>query len=192
MSKKIGKGALPGQIVRGTSRAGMGGGAILIALALFLLFKGFGPGGTAASGSGTGKESTPTKLAQPSVAEEDSEKKDEIKENKDTGLAAPESTIGGLTEDERRALSGSILTVLIDDFQYMIELPGNPDPIRRPADLSRIVQLASLAKGNSNGIKVRVLIRQSARASAENQLLADLEHSGIHRDAIMMTSEFVP
>jgi hypothetical protein len=58
--------------------------------------------------------------------------------------------------------------------------------------LSRIVELASLAKGDSNGTKVRVLIRQSARASAEKQLEADLEHSGIHRDAIMMTSDFVP
>lgn len=184
MSKKNEKGTLPGQIVRNTSRAGMGGGAILIALALFLLFKGLGPGGTGASGSGTGKGTTSTEHAKAVVGE--------TNPKEGSGLAVPESLVGGMTDDERKALSGDLLTVLIDDFQYMIELPGNPDSVHRPAELSRIVQLASLAKGDSNGIKVRVLIRQSARASAESQLLADLEHSGIHRDAIMMTSEFVP
>lgn len=163
MSKKNDRVPLPGRIVRGTSRAGMGGGAILIGLALFLLFRGFGLGGTGASGSG-----------------------------KESSLAAPDPIIGGLTDDEHKALSGNILTVLIDDYQYMIELPGKPDTIHRPTELSRIVELAGLAKGDSNGIKVRVLIRQSARASAEKKLQADLEHSGIHRDAIMMTSEFVP
>lgn len=186
MSKKNQKGTLPGQIVRSTSRAGMGGGAILIGLALFLLFRGFGPGGTGASGSGTGEGTKSTEHAKADVGSSESNP------DQDSSLAAPESIVGGLTDDERKALSGDFLTVLIDDFQYMIELPGNPDSIHRPTDLSRIVQLASLAKGDSNGIKVRVLIRQSARASAESQLLADLEHSGIHRDAIMMTSAFVP
>lgn len=159
MSKKNDQVPLPGRIVRGTSRAGMGGGAILIGLALFLLFRGFGPGGPGSS---------------------------------ESQLVAPDPAIGGLTDDERKSLSGNILTVLIDNYQYMIELPGKPDATFRPAELSRIVELAALAKGDSNGIKVRVLIRQSARASAEKQLQADLEHSGIHRDAIMMTSEFVP
>ncbi len=186
MSKKNENGTLPGQIVRGTSRAGMGGGAILIGLALFMLFRGFGPGGTGASGSGTGKGTTSTGHTKTAV------RSSETNPDKNPSLAAPESVVGGLTDDERKALSGDLLTILIDDFQYMIELPGNPDSIHRQADLSRILQLASLAKGDSNGIKVRILIRQSARASAESQLLADLEHSGIHRDAIMMTTEFVP
>jgi hypothetical protein len=186
MSKKNDQVPLPGRIVRGTSRAGMGGGALLIGLALFLLFRGFGPGGTGSSGSGTGVETRPTGVAQASVLREETEQTTESQ------LAAPDSIIGGLTDDESKALSGNILTVLIDDYSYMIELPGKPDATFRPAKLSRIVQLASTAKGDSNGIKVRVLIRQSARASAEKQLQADLEHSGISRDAIMMTSEFVP
>jgi len=186
MSKKNENVPLPGRIVRGTSRAGMGGGALLIALALFLLFRGFGPGGTGASGSGTGE-------GVPSPANDSaSEPNEEKSETKDSSLAAPDPIIGGLTEDERKALSGNILTVLIDEYQYLIELPGTPVNVFRPAELSRIVKLASLAKGDSNGIKVRVLIRQSARASTEKQLQADLENSGIHRDAIMMTSEFAP
>ncbi len=185
-TKKDEKVPLPGRIVRGTSRAGMGGGALLIALALFLLFRGFGPGGTGSSGSGTGEGSTSASTAKETTH------KDETSETNNSSLAAPDPIIGGLTEDERKALSGNILTVLIDDYQYLIELPGTPVTIYRPAELSRIVKLASLAKGDSNGIKVRVLIRKTARASAEQQLQADLEHSGIHRDAIMMTSEFAP
>ena len=186
MSNKNDRVPLPGRIVRGTSRAGIGGGAILIGLALFLLFRGFGPGGTGSSGSGTGASIAPTSVAKSSEPTEETEQTEESR------LTASDPMMGGLTEDERKALSGNILTVLIDDYQYMIELPGKPDSILRPAELSRIVKLASLVKGDSNGIKVRVLIRQSARASAEKQIMADLEHSGIHRDAIMMTSEFVP
>ena len=178
--------SLPGRIVRGTSRAGMGGGALLIGLALFLLFRGFGPGGTGSSGSGTGEGTPAPGTARASVP------KAEKSETNDSSLAAPDPIIGGLTEDERKALSGNILTVLIDEHQYLIELPGTPVNIFRPTELSRIVELASLAKGDSNGIKVRVLFRQTARASAEKQLRDDLENSGIHRDAIMMTSEFAP
>ena len=186
MSKNYDKVPLPGRIVRGTSRAGMGGGAILIGLALFLLFRGFGPGGTGSSGSGTGEGATSTSTAKESAAGH------ETNAENDPSLAVPDPIIGGLTEDERKALSGNILTVLIDDYQYMIELPGKPDATFRAAELSRIVELASVAKGDSNGIKVRVLIRQSARQSAEKKLQAELEHSGIHRDAIMLTSEFIP
>lgn len=186
MSKKNDQAPLPARVVRGTSRAGMGGGAILIGLALFLLFRGFGPGGTGSSGSGTGATSTDTELVPAAMP------RDETTETKKSDSLSSDPAMGGLTEDERKALSGDILTVLIDEYQYLIELPGTPDPTFRPAELSRIVELASLAKGDSNGTKVRVLIRQSARASAEKQLEADLEHSGIHRDAIMMTSDFVP
>ena len=186
MSNKNQQKPLPGRIIRGTSRAGMGGGAILIALALFLLFRGFGPGGTASSGSGTGEDSSNASSSKASVADA------EQKQDHDKSLTAPDPVIGGLTEDERKALSGNVLTVLIDEHQYMIELPGTQDSIYRPAELSRIVELAALAKGDSNGVRVRILIRQNARASAEKQIQEDLRHAGIHRDAIMITSEFVP
>ncbi len=184
MSKQVAKLPTPGRIVRGTSRAGMGGGAILIGLAMFLLCRGFGPGGTGSSGSGTG--SSPGDIVKSSMPE------GERPDIPEPDLIAADPLIGGLTDDERKALSSDILTVLIDDYQYMIQLPGTSDAMFRPATLPRIVELATLAKGDSNGTKVRVLIRQTARASAEKQLQADLEHGGIHRDAIMMTSEFVP
>jgi len=186
MSKKNQKKPLPERVIRGTSKAGMGGGAILLALALFLLFKGFGPGGTAASGSGTGEGSTKTHISKASVEGKTPE------QNTEESLTAPDLIPGGLTDDEKKALSGDSLTVLIDEYEYMIELPGTKDPLYRPTELSRIVELATLTKGDPNGTRVRILIRESARASAEKQIQADLEHAGIHRDAIKLTSEFVP
>ena len=176
---------LPGKVIRGTSRAGIGGGAILIALALFFLFRGFGPGGTGATGSGTGSESTPGGSAMITTGANDSSATT-------TSLAAPDRISGGLTEDEKKALSGDTLTVLIDEHDYLIELPGSPDPIFRPTPLKRIVELAALSKGDTNGIRVRILRRQSSRTSAEEQLKLELEKNGIHKDSVVMPSELMP
>lgn len=175
-----------GRFVRGTTRAGVGGGAILIGLALYLLFRGFGPGGTGASGSGTGSESnsdgkTVINTKDPSSLE-----------GKTTPLVAPDPSIGGLTDDEQKALSGVTLTVLIDEHDYLIELPGTPDPIFRRTPLERIVTLATLAKGDTNGTKVRILRRESSRASAEEKLKLELDRKGIHAGAVIMSGEFVP
>ena len=179
---------LPGKVIRGTSRAGIGGGAILIGLALFLLFRGFGPGGTGATGSGTGSISTSggsTMITTSGSATNNSSATT-------TSLAAPDRVKGGLTEDDRKALSGDTLTVLIDEHDYLIELPGSPDPIFRPTPLDRIVELAKIADGDTNGTRVRILRRQSSRASAEEKLKLELERHGIHSDAMVMPSEFVP
>ena len=179
---------LPGKAFRGTSRAGLGGGAILIGLALFLLFRGFGPGGTGATGSGTGSESTPG--GSPMITTSANGKSDSSATT--TSLAAPDRINGRLTEDEKKALSGDTLTVLIDEHDYLIELPGSPDPIFRPTPMDRIVELARIARGDTNGTRVRILRRQSSRASAEEKLKLELERHGIHNDAIVMPSEFVP
>ena len=109
-----------------------------------------------------------------------------------TSLAAPDRVKGGLTEDEKKALSGDTLTVLIDEHDYLIELPGSPDPIFRPTPMDRIVELAKLTNGDTNGTRVRILRRQSSRASAEEKLKLELERHSIHSDAIVMPSEFVP
>ena len=82
--------------------------------------------------------------------------------------------------------------MLIDEHEYLLQLPGTPDPIFRPTPLSRIVELATIATGDANGIKVRILRRESARASSEQQLITDLAHKGIRQDAVVMPSDFVP
>lgn len=171
--------SLPGRVVRTTSRAGVGGGAILIGLALFLLFKGMGPGGTGSSGSGTDSGKT---LITSNGTESPSEE----------SIAAPDEVKGGLTDEEKKSLSGDVFTVLIDEKNFLIELPGNPDPVYREAQLPRVIELAKLVKGDSNGIRVRILRRENARASAEFDLTRGLHKAGVEKDSIIMPADFVP
>lgn len=191
MSREVVKKSVPGKIVRSTSRAGVWGGALLIGLALFLLFRGFGPGGTGSSNSGSGPESNggsdpkistsaPTSAAPSSTSPAP------------TSLTAPDPLAGGLTDDEKKALSGDVLTVLIDEHSFLMELPGSPDPIFRPIPLERVVELATLSKGDTNGVKVKILRRETSRASAEFQLKSELERRGIRGDSLVMPTEFVP
>jgi len=191
MSREVVKKSVPGKIVRSTSRAGVWGGALLVGLALFLLFRGFGPGGTGSSNSGSGPESNggsdpkistsaPTSAAPSSTSPAP------------TSLTAPDPLAGGLTDDEKKALSGDVLTVLIDEHSFLMELPGSPDPIFRPIPLERVVELATLSKGDTNGVKVKILRRETSRASAEFQLKSELERKGIRGDSLVMPTEFVP
>lgn len=173
--------SLPGRVLRTTSRAGIGGGAILIGLALFLLFKGMGPGGTGSSGSGIGPESGKTLITS---------KGTETKTK--NAVAAPDEIKGGLTDEEKKSLSGDMFTVLIDEKNFLIELPGDPDPVYREASLPRIIELAKLARGDSNGTRVRILRRDSARASAEFDLIEGLHKAGISKDSTIMPADFVP
>jgi hypothetical protein len=176
---------MPGNPTQRVSRAGIGGGALLIALALYLLFRGFGPGGTGSSGSGTGPgESQPTLITtQSDPSAQESEKK---------SLALPDPTEGRLADDEKKALAGNVLTVLIDERDYLIELPGEPESLFRPTSLPRIIELAELTKGDSNGIRVRILRRETARALSEQELLNELLRIGIRKDHVIMPGGFVP
>lgn len=182
---KLQEKSLPRKVISGTSRAGIGGGAILIGIALFLLFRGFGPGGTGLTGSGSGESGGKTMVTTTGDAEV-------VSTATEKSIAAPDTVQGGLTDDERKALSGDILTVLIDERSFLIELPSRSEPVFRPASLERIVELAALARGDTNGIKIRILRRQTSRASSEQELMLELKHIGIRRDAIIMPEEFVP
>jgi len=200
MSREVVKKSVPGKIVRSTSRAGVWGGALLIGLALFLLFRGFGPGGTGSSGSGSGPESNggsdpkistsaPTSAASSAAPSATSPM---ATSPTATSLTAPDPLAGGLTDDEKKALSGDVLTVLIDEHRFLMELPGGPDPIFRPIPLERVVELATLSRGDTNGVKVKILRRETSRASAEFQLKSELERKGIRGDSLVMPTEFVP
>lgn len=172
---------LPGKAVRKTSRAGLGGGALLIALALFLLFRGFGPGGTGQSGSGTTENdaegAAPLATTDPRA----------VMSKSTTSAAGPV-----LTDDERKALSGDLLTILIDEHDYLMEVPGEPTAVYRPTPLERLVELAGLTKGDTNGTRIRILRRSTARASAEQKLKLELGRAGIKDDATLMPAEFIP
>ena len=174
---------LPGAVVRKTSKAGMTGGAVLIGLALFMLFRGFGPGGAGTGANSDSNENDATQISTSPVSSTPSS---------ENSVAAPETVTGGLTDDEEKAMSGNIFTVLIDEHTFLVEIPGSPDPIFRPTPLKRILELAPQAKGDANGIRVKILRRENARASAEFELKSELERIGIRSDAIMMPGEFVP
>ncbi|MFO0974956.1 MAG: hypothetical protein U0996_01090 [Planctomycetaceae bacterium] len=182
------------RLVRGTSRAGVGAGAVLIGLALFMLFRGFGLGpGSGPGEGGTGeaeqKADEPPRILAADTSPQDREKKDEA--DSETEPVAPGGETG-LTFDEEKAIASNVLTVLIDEHDYLMQVPGTTDAVYRRADLARLVELAKRTKGDSNGIRVRILRRESARASAENQIKADLVHAGIGTDAIVMPRDFVP
>lgn len=193
MSKTPQQNAIPRKnLMRRTSKAGMGGGAILIGLALYLLFRGFGFGGPGAPGSGGGPDSESGADSKSGGSTMITTSQSPSNSGSAKALAAPDRIEGGLSDDEQKALSGVTLTVLIDEHDYLFEIPGTPDPMFRPIPLERIVELATLTKGDSNGTKVRILRRQTSRASAEEKLKLELGRRGIHADAIVMPSEFMP
>lgn len=181
------------RLVRGSSRAGVGAGAVLIGLALFMLFRGFGLGpgnGTGEEGSG-GNADEETKEEAKILAADAAPSRSEAQETHDDKVARQQSP-GGLTFDEEKAIAGNVLTVLIDEHDYLMQIPGTTDAVYRRSELQRLIELAKRTKGDTNGIRVRILRRESARASAENQIKADLLHAGLTADAIVMPRDFVP
>ncbi len=187
--------SLPGKVVRGSSKAVTGGAAIMLALLMLMFFRMGGGLGTGDAGDGSDDGST-TKSAEPGQTE-----------NRNPPLASaasrPAGTTGkgivddstrsaGLTDDEKKALSGEVLTVLIDEYTWLIEIPSENQPIYRPTELARIVELAGHAQGDSNGIRVRIVRRKSARFSAEEQLKNELAHKGIGSNAIHAVDGWIP
>ena len=82
--------------------------------------------------------------------------------------------------------------MLIDERQFLIQIATTPTPLFRPSPLARIVELAARAPGDTNGIRVRILRRETARPSAENELREVLKSVGLLDDAILMPAETVP
>lgn len=184
------------RLVRGSSRAGVGAGAALIGLALFLLFRGFGFGPGSGSGEdsggtesqGSGQEASDSMiLAANTDAPSTSEDAEKTREKR-----SDDDRANGLTVDEAKAIAGNVLTVLIDEHDYLMQIPGTTDVVYRRCELPRLIELAKLTQGDTNGIRVRILRRESARASAESQIRIDLVHAGISDDAVVMPQEFVP
>jgi len=158
----------------------MGGGALVLALLLYLLFP-FGLGGDGSDGETEGDAD----------AQGDAMVTSAPANSPFTSLTGdPPSP--AMSDEEQKALSGNVLTVLIDEHKYLIEIPTDQAPLYRPTPLTRIVELAQLAEGDANGIRVRVLRRDSARASAEEKLRLELNHSDIRNDAIYMSDTTVP
>lgn len=167
------------KVFKSAARAASGG--VIVVAALLALFFMKGPG----LGSGEGPEENPTMATTETPTSEEP--------------AAPVSESppvvedeGGLTDDEKKALAGNVLAVLIDEHDFRMALPGDAGPIFREIEFARLLELAQEAKGDSNGIRVRILRRENARASAEERLTRELFGVGVNKNAIYMPEDFVP
>lgn len=159
----------------------MGGVAVVAALLALMFLRG---------GAGDPSSDTEAESGPPMISTET-----------ETDTTSPEIPVtapaevdlgGGLTPDEARALSGKVLSILIDERSYLMAVPTDDEPIYRPAPLSRLVELAQQAEGDSNGIRVRILQRETARVSASEDLKAGLEAVGISADGVYFQAEFIP
>lgn len=163
------------RIAAAAPRAGLAGGILLICCAMLLLLDGINLStpGTSAGNATTSTTTTnsPATLPRDMDSPEDS--------------ANPENATASLAGQP-------VLTVLIDERSYRIQVPTEPEPLYRDSSLEQIRSLASTTTGDTNGIRVRILRRETARQSAENALHQTLEQAGITVDAILMPSETVP
>lgn len=170
-------------VMKSTVKAGAGGAVVIAALLALMFMRGGGgpPGPDSESTSGAPMvttDSEPTTTTAPAASDLESE--------------SGSDRSGGLTADEQKALSGKVLSILVDEWSYLMAVPTNSEPIYRPAELSRLVELAQQAAGDTNGIRVRILQRETARISANEDLKMRLEKVGISADAIYLQSEFIP
>lgn len=166
------------KVVKSTVKAASGGVIVVVALLALMFLQGPGTG----SGETDGEGLAPVKPTM--VTTEPPETPDA----KDDG----DSAAGGLTDDEQKALSGNVLGILIDERSYLLEVPTGTETDFVPAELRRLLELAAMADGDSNGIRIRILQRETARAKAEQDLRQALGEIGIGTDAIYMPAEFVP
>ena len=120
-------------VVKSTTRAASGGIIVVAALLVLMFLRGSGDGKNETSGPATEDSSKPALTTTESPSEPTPEDADDMT----NGV-----TKNGLTDDEKRALSGSILGILIDDWDYLLEVPGESESIYRPAKLERLVQLS--------------------------------------------------
>ena len=169
-------------IVKNILRAGSGGVAVVVALILMMFLKG---------GSGDGESDTPPS-PMASVDESSSSSTTTTTPSPSTDASnedSPEN--GGLTAEEAKALEEDVLGIMIDEYDYFLVVPGE-DVIYRPTKIDRLLELAGQAKGDSNGIRVRIVRRETSRTKAEVDLKTALAGIGIGEDAVYMPEELLP
>ncbi|MEO2035484.1 MAG: hypothetical protein ABGZ35_25675 [Planctomycetaceae bacterium] len=159
-------------------RAASGGLVVIVALLVLLFMQGPGTG----SGDGEVSETADANGEAPAVVSTDAVS--------DTMLQS-DAEDGGLTDQEQAAVAGNTLIVLIDEHDYFMQVPENETTAWQPMELTRLVEVAQRAAGDSNGIRVRIQKRSTARASAEQKVRSELEQAGIGVDAIFESSELV-
>lgn len=146
------------------------GTVVVLAVALAGILKGLFPnfGGGGGNGEGAGNGPQP----QIEAPQEPTEK------------PAPDVK----TEDRE---APEVLTVLIEDRHYAIrQSDGNGETWNR-IELERVVELAEQTPGNADGVRVRIIRDESARASAEIELQERLRKAGLSKESIVMAPDLV-
>lgn len=188
----------PNTLKRST-RAASGGAVLAGAILVLIFFRGSGLGiGVDSEGEGEDAQSTNTTNPETQSAKNQSSELASMGTSSDTPQPkAPDSTPEGslpqtLTIDEQVATGQRTLGILIDERDYLLRIPGTPQAVFRPSTLERLVELAQRVAGDTNGIRVTILRRETARTTAEQELKAALAASGIGADAVYMPNDFVP
>lgn len=119
---------------------------------------GWGPGSGGAPSTGTTATTTPESSELPNLSA-----------NVDPVISP---------EPEIPPIATPVLKVLIADRSYSVRYPEGD----QAAELKQIVALAKTAKGDEDGIRVRVYRRLSSRTSAELELRDALIAAGINED----------
>ncbi|MEP3481891.1 MAG: hypothetical protein ABJZ55_21790 [Fuerstiella sp.] len=186
----------PSALKRSTRAAS--GGAVLAGVILVLVFfRGSGLG-TGVDSEGEGDQSADTTNSESQSAENQSPELASVGTSLDTPQqtapnATPKASVQQtLTIDEQVATGQRTLGILIDERDYLLRIPGTPQAVFRPSTLERLVELSQRVAGDSNGIRVTILRRETARTTAEQELKAALAASGIGADAVYMPNDFVP
>ena len=126
-------------------------------------FKGFGLGGGSSSGLGTGDGNSTTSTS------------DSVEKIVNVSQS---------NEDQEPAEIPTVVRVLIDDRDYLLrsEKKGEKNV---PISLPKLIQLIQSAPGDADGIRVRISMKTSARASAEETLKKELAAAGIDDSAVL-------
>ncbi len=148
------------------------GGAAMLGIAAMLIFRD--------SGAGFSNTQTAITPANTSVT---------VDQNNDT--ATPQE-VAVLSPEDAAAVSSGVLSVLIDERSFLIRITEQPEPRYRSSDLIDLVQLARKTAGDGNGIRVQILRRETARPSAEQDLITALQSAGVSRDSIVMPEQIIP
>ena len=181
------------------------GAIVVAAYMMYLMIPGFGGGAGQSNVQQLPSALAPPSMTTPEVdATEASSEKSLASDNvvANTALAAATSrddlSSNNATGGDELAswISEGVVTLMIDEYDYFAAIPGGdnePTSDYHPISLQQAVKLASLAPGDSNGIRVRILRRDTARAAAEHRLHQTLtQAAGVSADAIYMASELIP
>ena len=89
------------------------------------------------------------------------------------------------------APADDVLTILVEDRHYAVWRKTRKGNGYFPADLEKLVELASKAQPNDDGVRVRILRSKSARITAWKALQSGLVEAGIPAESIIVSKDLV-